>query len=82
MCRMAVLFCCGIVGGAISPRTFWLAPVGIVFGQSLYGMMRPHHGPLFLAGLLLLPLFSVPSAFGALVSFVGRAGHREVPLAC
>ena len=68
------LFVAGVIGAALIPRRFWLAPVSVWAGQTVGFLWRVFTsgdaGGLWPLGLVIaLPLYSLLSLFGA---FLGR----------
>ena len=64
------LIVAGFLSALISPRHFWLAPLGIYVGQSIYALAFLPKGPLLPLGLLIglgfctLALAGAAGAFG------------------
>jgi hypothetical protein len=64
------LIVAGFITALISPRHFWLAPLGIYFGQSIYAVAFLPTGPLLPLGLMfglgfcILALAGAAGAFG------------------
>jgi hypothetical protein len=60
----------GFLAALISPRHFWLAPLGVYFGQFVYAFAFLPGGPLWLLGLIfglfycILALLGGAGAFG------------------
>ena len=62
------LFLSGLFVGAVVPRHFWVALVGIVAGQLIYMLVFLPKGPLLPLGLIFLGVYGVLTLFGAFLS--------------
>ncbi len=72
------LIVAGFITALISPRHFWLAPLGIYFGQSIYEMAFLPTGPLLPLGLILGFGFCILALAGAAGAFgVWRVCRRS-----
>ena len=66
---IAALIVTGFVAALLSPRHFWLAPVGIYLGQSVYAVAFLPTGPMLPFGLVLGLGFCILALAGAVGAF-------------
>ncbi len=66
------LFIAGLLAACCGPRQFWLAPLGIYVGQTLYAVLFLPGGPLWMIGMVFGAASSIVALAGAAVPFVIR----------
>lgn len=63
------LIVAGFAAALVHPKRFWLAPVGIYFGQSFYMLLFLPGGPLWPVGLIFGAFYCLLSLLGAAAAY-------------